>query len=528
MILDAYGQPIRQAELKEPQTARIARHARPWIDPALVKLTPREVAQRLAAADDGDLSAQHRLFADMEDRDATIAAAMQQRALAVARLPWHIEPPPGADAKEKKAAEAAEELIRAGIDALEDVLVDLMAAVGHGFAAVEIAWQRQGDAWLPDLYPRPHEWFGVSDDRRSLALLDDSGRGQGLRPFGWVLHQPRRPKAGYVARGGLYRALVWPFVYKAYAVGDFAEFLETYGLPFVVGKYGREATEEDKTRLLSAVASLAHDARAIMPLEMQLEIHKIAGSGDGAPHLKMIAWADEAIARCVLGQTLSSEAKSTGLGSGVADLHAQVRQDIRDADARQLAATLTRDLIWPVVALNFGLADPRRGPRLVFDTSEPEDVSTWAEALPKLVSIGLPVPARWAAEKLGIPAPEGDEPVLGAAAASAQTAQTAQTAALAAGDDAQRVTQNASTPPQPDALDALVEEALADWQPLVEPIAERMQAIVDEAVRDGATAAELIERLTRALPELPAERLAGQLARAQFVARVAGVEGRDG
>ncbi len=532
MILDAYGQPIRQAELKEPQTARIARHARPWIDPALVKLTPREVAQRLAAADDGDLSAQHRLFADMEDRDATIAAAMQQRALAVARLPWHIEPPPGADAKEKKAAEAAEELIRAGIDALEDVLVDLMAAVGHGFAAVEIAWQRQGDAWLPDLYPRPHEWFGVSDDRRSLALLDDSGRGQGLRPFGWVLHQPRRPKAGYVARGGLYRALVWPFVYKAYAVGDFAEFLETYGLPFVVGKYGREATEEDKTRLLSAVASLAHDARAIMPLEMQLEIHKIAGSGDGAPHLKMIAWADEAIARCVLGQTLSTEAKSTGLGSGVADLHAQVREDIRDADARQLAATLTRDLLWPIVALNFGLTDPRRGPRLVFDLSEPEDVSTWAEALPKLVSIGLPVPARWAAQKLGIPAPEGDEPVLGVGTGEPAANRMANPdgtsgspmAALAAG----MVTQNASKTPQPDALDALVDEALSDWQPLIEPAAERMQAIVDEAVRDGATAAELIERLTRALPELPAERLAGQLARAQFVARVAGVEGRDG
>lgn len=520
-ILDAYGKPIQTQQLPEPQTARIARHARPWIDPALVKLTPREVAGRLAAADDGDLAAQHRLFADMEDRDATIAAAMQQRALAVARLPWRIEPPPQADAREKKAAEAAEELIRAGIDALEDTLIDLMAAAGHGFAAVEIAWQRRGGLWLPDLYPRPQEWFGMADDRRSLVLSDDSGRGQPLRPFGWMLHQPRRPKAGYLARGGLYRALVWPFVYKSYAVGDFAEFLETYGLPFVVGKYGREATEEDKTRLLSAVASLAHDARAIMPLEMQLEIHKIAGSGDGAPHLAMIRWADEAIARCVLGQTLSTEARSTGLGSGVADLHAQVREDIRDADARQLAATLTRDLVWPVAALNHGLTDPRRAPRLVFDLSETEDIGTWAEALPKLAAIGLPIPSRWAAEKLGIPQPVDGEPVLGAVAAPEQAAQTAALAADGAGSVACNADKGADyTGPEddPTPVSAMVERLEQEAAPAWGGIMDAVRALVEEAdsleaLRDG---------LLAAYGDLPGDRLAEVMALAFAAAELAG------
>lgn len=179
-----------------------------------------------------------------------------------------------------------------------------------------------------------------------------------------------------------------------------------------------------------------------------------------------------------------------------------------------------------------GLTDPRRCPRLVFDTSEPEDVTTWADALPKLVSIGLPIPARWAAEKLGIPQPEGDEPVLGAGngkpAANRMANHDGTSGSPMAALGAGMVNQNASTPTPPDALDALVEEALADWEPLIEPIAERVQALVDQAVADGSTAAELIARLAAALPELPAEALAEPLARAQFVARIAGVEGPDG
>ncbi|MDD3610459.1 MAG: DUF935 family protein, partial [Halothiobacillaceae bacterium] len=231
------------------------------------------------------------------------------------------------------------------------------------------------------------------------------GGSEPLRALSWIIHQPKPARAGYLSRGGAFRALVWPFIYKAYAVGDFAEFLETFGLPFVVGKYGREASEDDKARLLAAVAALAHDARAIMPQEMQLEIQRVASSGNDSPHLAMVRWADEAIARTLKGQTLSGQAQSTGLGSGVANLHAQVRQDLRDADARQIAATLSRDLLWPMAMLNYGLTDPRRRPRLRFDVSATEDITAYAQAIPQLASAGVPIPVDWVRDRLGIPAP---------------------------------------------------------------------------------------------------------------------------
>ncbi len=384
----------------------------PWHDNALRGLKPGDVARMLADADAGDLNAQARLFADMLDRDAVIASTLEQRSMAVVGLPWSIDPPSNPTAQEQRASAFVADLLEGGIDALEDVLLALMDAVGFGYSAVEIAWKRERGLWLPDLHPRPHSWLAVSADGRALELATDGGS-EPLRPLSWIVHQPKLPRAGYVSRGGAFRALAWPFVYKSYAVGDFAEFLETFGLPFVIGKYGRDASEDDKSRLLAAVASLSHNARAIMPLEMQMEIQRVSTSGTDSPHLAMVRWADDAITRAMLGQTLSSQAKSTGLGSGVADLQAEVRHDLRDADARQLAATISRDLLWPLAALNFGLSDPRRAPRLRFDTAQADDMSTYAQAIPALAASGVPIPVGWVRDKLGIPLAAEGEAVVG-------------------------------------------------------------------------------------------------------------------
>lgn len=82
--------------------------------------------------------------------------------------------------------------------------------------------------------------------------------------------------------------------------------------------------------------------------------------------------------------------------------------DLLASDARQLAATLTRQLIAPLVLLNRGGVDPARMPYFEFDLSQPEDLAVYADALPKLVGIGMQIPAAWAREKLAIPAAEGE------------------------------------------------------------------------------------------------------------------------
>jgi phage gp29-like protein len=413
-LLDQYGNPLDSGQLREPQTARISTLANFFLTSVLEGLTPARLALALSAADQGDLLSQARIFSDMEERDPHLACEIAKRKNALLTLDWQIVPPRDASAAEKASADWLTDVLTDASDPFEDLLLSAMDAVGHGFAATELEWRREGKDWLPAFHPRPQEWFRLSQDRRELRLSDASGDGAPLQPFGWVLHTQGKAKTGYLGRLGLHRVVSWPFLYKAYAVGDFAEFLETYGLPIILGKYGKDAKPEEKASLMRAVTALGHDARATMPVDMAIEIQKVTGSGDGTPHLAMVKWADDAQSKAILGQVLSADAKATGLGSGVADLHDQVRKDILHGDARQVGATITRDLLYPLLALNRGADSLSRCPRLVFDTGEAEDLTRYADALPKLVAVGMTIPASWAHDKLRIPAPQEGEAVLSA------------------------------------------------------------------------------------------------------------------
>lgn len=494
-LIDQWGRPIERKVLEEPQTARIAHLANTYLTPALNGLTPARLAAALQAADNGDLVAQHRIFSDMEERDAHIQSEMHKRKLALLDLDWDIVPPRNATAAEKANAEWVKEVLEDAVDPIEDLILALMDAVGHGFAATEIEWRKEGKELLPTFFPRPQEWFRLDPTRSEIRLQDASVEGARLASFGWVWHAHGKAKTGYMGRLGLHRTLVWPFLYKAYSVGDFAEFLETYGLPIILGKYFAGATPDEKASLLRAVTALGHDARAIMPADMELEIQKVTGSGDGTPHMTMVDWAERSQSKCILGQTTSAEAKATGMGSGVADLHGDVRRDIRNADARQIAATITRDLIYPLIVLNRGGIDGlRRCPRLVFDTATVEDLSAYADALPKLVGVGFKVPRAWAHEKLRIPEPQDDEEVL-AAAGARQEVPMGGSASPAPPEPPENIAANtaglSAGPADADPVGAIAEH-------LAEATGEPWRSMIDQ-VRSLVDAAESTDELQAAL-----------------------------
>lgn len=414
-IIDQFGNPFDLKAIAEPQTARISALENTYIQSQLGSLTPSRAAGILAAADAGDITAQHRLFEDMLDRDAHIFCEFDKRRMAPGKLDWRIVPPSNATAAEKKDAEWVEDVLRNAVDDLEDVVSTMMDAAGHGFAPIELEWKLWGGERIPKFHPRPQDWFRLSQNRRELRLADGSPDGAVLVPMSWIMHQHRKAKTGYISRAAMFRVLVWPFIYKSYSIGDMAEFLETYGLPIILGKYYQGAQPEEKASLMRAVTALGHDARAIMPKEMEIEIAKVTSSGDGSSHLAMVDWAERAQSKAILGQVLSAEAKATGMGSGVADLQGEVRDDILASDARQLAGTLTRDLVYPLLAFNrSGANGLRRCPRFEFDLGEAEDLKLFSEALPKLAEGGARIPVSWVHEKLQIPEAGKDEAVFGA------------------------------------------------------------------------------------------------------------------
>ncbi len=514
-IVDISGNPIDTGMLKEPQTASIERLRNAWLTPMLDGLTPARLVEILRQADTGYLTAQHRLFADMEERDPHMTSEIGKRKNALLNLDWDIVPPRNPSAAEKSLAEWVKEILTDAVDPIEDLLLALMDGVGHGFAPVELEWRQEGGELLPAFFPRPQEWFRLSRDRRELRLLDSSSDGAVLQPFGWAMHTHGKAKTGYLGRMGLHRVLVWPFLYKAYGVGDFAEFLETYGLPIIVGKYNAGTSADEKDSLMAAVTALGHDARAIMPVDMQLEINKIAGSGEGTPHMTMIEWADKAESKAILGQTLTAETGKGGGGSfALGKIHNEVRRDIQEADAREVAGTVTRDIIYPLIALNKGGIDGlKRCPRLVFDVSQREDIAAYSDALPKLAAL-FNIPAPWARERLGIPAPEDGEEILRAPAAPAAAGGNPNKP-----PDPATLTALSATPGEPNTPDVQLADQLAIE---AAPAMDVLIADIRLMAANANSLEELRDGLLAAYADLPADKLTAVMSLGFAVADLVG------
>jgi phage gp29-like protein len=420
-ILGPDGQPMQMPDMATPQTAQLTSLQRELQTHPTRGLTPSRLAQILDAAETGDMTAQSDLFEDMEEKDGHIASEMNKRRRACI-LEWEVTPPQKSpSAAEQKAAEQLDELLQE-IDGFEDMLFDVTDAIGKGFACLEIEWHRVGGFWLPKtLTHRPQSWFtlhrGYQQELRlrTYTMDADGAVGEPLRPFGWLTHV-HKAKSGYLERSALFRQLVWTYLFKNYSVGDLAEFLEIYGIPLRIGKYPSSATEKDKATLLRALASIGHNAAGIVPDGMLLEF-KDAATGDPDAFVAMIDWCEKNQSKVILGGTLTSGADGKSSTNALGLVHNEVRKDLRDADIRQINATLTRELVYAVAALN-GLAPdgPRRCPQFQLNAQESEDLTAYADALPKLVSIGVQPTVKWAHEKLGIPMPQEGEAVLGVAA----------------------------------------------------------------------------------------------------------------
>ena len=353
-LLDQYGNPINMAALDEAQTSQLVNLHREVAQHPSRGLTPARLNSILERAENGDLIAQHELFRDMEERDGHVFRAVQAQARRHQAALGHraaAQPEQGGGGSQRLCQGAA-----AGHDRPGRPVFDALDAIGHGFAPIEYDWDRVGGDWTVVRFNhRPQTWFRFDRDTRTeLRLRDSSLDGAPLRPFGWMMHV-HKAMSGYTVRSGLGRVLVWPYLFK-HSVGDLAEFLDIYGLPLRIGKYPSNASPEEKATLWRAVAGIGHNAAGVIPAAMAIEFEE-AAKGSEKPFEVMIKWCEQTQSKAILGSTLTSTTEATGLGSGVAEIHNEVRLDIRDSDCKQLAGTITRDLIFPLLAINKGWAD---------------------------------------------------------------------------------------------------------------------------------------------------------------------------
>nr|WP_244895065.1 DUF935 family protein [Neisseria dumasiana] len=499
--------PSRKTPKTSPQTAEIIKNGHTHEHPSK-DLTPQKLHTILEAAERGDIKAQSELFADIEEKDGHIFSEMSKRKRAVIGLDWRIMPPPNSTDAERQLAEEVSGWLDRLTD-LEDMMFDLLDAIGHGFACVEIEWQQTGGLWLPkNFIHRPQGWFKVDAADNVLLAKQDNPDGEALWEFGWLVHK-HRSRSGLLVRGGLMRTLVWPYLFKNYSVRDLAEFLEIYGLPTRLGKYSVGADEQDKLTLLSAVREIGHNAAGIIPETMNIELLD-AASGSSEPFMAMIDWADKTSSKAILGGTLTSMADGKTSTNALGQVHNEVRHDLLVSDAKQLAGTLTQQLILPLLLLNKGNVAETRLPSFQFDTQLPEDMAVYAESLPKLVEMGMKIPLAWAQEKLAIPLASDDEPVL-----AFQTASEMQ--GVKAAPLSYRRVALSKHGEIVDMGQAAIDQANLGKIALPEHIEPFLRGL-GQALAEGDSYEDVQELLLRAYPHLDSAEFQTALARVVFVA----------
>lgn len=386
------------------QTAQVAWINNQWAEHPANDLTPARLGLLLRDAEQGDILAQSDLFSDVEERDLHIQSELAKRRRAVTLLPWALVPRANATDAEKKISETLTELIES-IEELPELLFDLTDAIAKGFSAVEIEWARRRDGlWVPKRFHfRDQRLFKIARMAGSeeVRLNDMSAQGQRLQQLGWILHRSKA-RSGSMVRAPLFRTLVWAFLPKAFALNDWSEFLEVYGYPMRLGKYSPAATSDERSTLLRAVVDLGRRAGGIIPESMNISLLD-AVTGDPEAFHAMVSYQDKLISTAILGGTLTTQADGKSSTNALGNVHNEVRMDLRDDDAQNLAATLTRDLVLALGTVNGLVDDPLRCPRWQFDTQEAEDLTAYADALPKLVGVGMQIDADWAHERLKIP-----------------------------------------------------------------------------------------------------------------------------
>jgi phage gp29-like protein len=525
VIKDMAGEAVKTAQLDGKQTSQIVMLQREFAQHPSRGLTPAGLADILQQAEFGYIKAQHELFLDMEEKDAHIYAEMGKRKRAMLTLDWSIVAPRNASAGERKLAGYVQELMQ-DIPNFEDVILDALDAVGHGFACQEIEWELLGSEWLPRaLFSRPQSWFQTDRDTRTqIRLRDATWQGQALNPFGWMTHV-HKAKSGYLSRAGLHRVLAWPYLYKNYAIGDLAEFLEIYGMPLRLGTYQPGASEDEKDTLMNAVMSIGHDAAGIIPEGMMIEF-KDAAKGASDPYEAMISWCERSQSKAILGGTLTSQADGKSSTHALGKVHNEMRHDLLVSDAIQLGQTLTRDLVYPLLALNKGgVADRRRMPQFVFNTREVEDLGVLAEALPKLVGVGFKIPVDWAHEHSGIPFAEDGVEVLSIAVPERVLPFDERGAPAPAAATAALVADPSAPDPIADLHDGLSQRLAVEIAPAWNDVLAQLRTVVA-----AATSLEgLRDDLLAAFADLPRDEMTKVMAAAFAVAELAGIgDVRDG
>lgn len=442
--------------------------------------------------------------------DAHVGGCIRRRKAGVVKMEWRVERGRASSRMAKLCESVLGELD------LRRLMRETLDAPLLGWQPLEVMWSSSGGPMVPrDVVAKPAKWFHF-DAEAQLRFKSREA------PFDGELLPPRKflvpaQDASYANPYGFadLSMCFWPTVFKRGGLKFWVTFTEKFGTPWLVGKVPRATGNKEQEALLDQLEAMVQDAVAVVPDDASVDVVEAGGkTGSAELYERLLMFCRSEISIALLGQNQTTESNANRAS---AEAGLQVTDELRDADARLVEATLNQLLRW-VVDLNEGEA--AAAPK--FELFEQEEVDKQqAERDEILVRAGARLTRSYFMRTYDLE--EGDvalEPEPTAAPIAppvglntpAEPAGQAD-AAFAEGERAR------------DALDGLVNEAMRDWKPMMAPLLEPLQAALDESAARGETAGELVARLPALLAAMDADAMQSALTQATLTARLAALAG---
>lgn len=407
--------------------------------------------------------------------DDQVCMAMSQRRLRTLNRDDFLYKPGAAPGTEpdQAAARLCADLV-ADLENLDlrNLFSEVLNAPYFGFTPVELFWEPAdgGRLRLTDAKAKPRRWFCFDADGR--LQFKAMGVPQLVPEHKFVL---ARHDATYDNPYGmrLLSRCLWPVAFKRGGVQFWMTFAERYGSPWTTAVAGSGMTPAERRQMAADLATMVQDAVLVVPLGTEIKMESASGSY-GDLHQNMVRHWDAAIAKVLMGQTLSAEAGgSKGEGSlALGQVHGQTLEALAKDDEAMLCAFMN-ELAWSYARVNApeGVLAP------VFRSEEAEDLAARADLDIKLVSMGARFKAKRYVEVYGVP-PEHLESIT-------QDENPAKPKGLAFADPS-----GPAVPAEPGL------GALAAAQAAVDALAE---TLIAQARKDAAAGvAELVDQASRA------------------------------
>ncbi|MCC6446214.1 MAG: DUF935 family protein [Armatimonadetes bacterium] len=288
--------------------------------------------------------------------DAQVKSCLDTKKCAVLSGGWRVEPADGSP-EARHLADFAAYALSAADGSITDALYEAMDALARGVSVAELNWRIvpsgrwAGLAALRSIRAKDPAAFEWKLDRfGNLAGLslkgDPGGPPLPLEKFAVYIY---RPAPGFpLGRSDLLSAYPhWRS--RELLIQYWNLFLEKFGSPTVIGRYPGGIPRDRQKQFLDLLKSIQQDSALVIPEDLEISLME-AQRGGPASYREALSYHDRAIAKAILGETLTNDEgdRSGSLALGrvhLEVLHYNVRKLRRDLEESLMGEQVVKRLI---------------------------------------------------------------------------------------------------------------------------------------------------------------------------------------